>query len=113
METSSSKPDENQPDEVVFSCTAAGIPAPTIEWTYPADVSPTHEPQTTTINNSDHTFTSSRNITLHIPPTWSGHVDCLLNSGTTGQRLERIPYHLSSPPLDVDEEGKRGIHLVL
>ncbi|KAG7236526.1 hypothetical protein INR49_000789 [Caranx melampygus] len=79
--------------EVVFSCSATGKPAPTIDWIISPAVNRT-EMQTATVRNSDLTFTSSCNITLTVPPDWDGHVDCLLNKGMRGQRQERI--HFSS-----------------
>lgn len=91
-EAPSTEHDEEDGKEVVFSCSATGKPAPTIQWAYSPGAMPLNQPQTSTVSNSDHTFTSSRNITLEIPPDWSGHVDCLLNSGMTGQRRESIPF---------------------
>ncbi|TMS11875.1 OX-2 membrane glycoprotein [Larimichthys crocea] len=91
--------------EVVFSCSAIGKPAPTIHWSYPPDASALNQPHTTTITNSDHTFTSSRNVTLRVPRGWSGHVDCLLNRGVTGERLERISYTLKAENTEQDEEA--------
>lgn len=79
--------------EVVFSCSATGKPAPTIQWNFSTGAFPLIQPQTTTATNSDFTFTSSRNISLQVPPDWNGHVDCLLNAGLMGERLERIPFH--------------------
>ncbi|KAF3688483.1 OX-2 membrane glycoprotein Precursor [Channa argus] len=78
--------------EAVFSCSATGKPAPTIQWNFTSAVTEVEQPQTITETNGGHTFTSSRNITLKVPPYWSGHVDCLLNSGMAGQRQERIYY---------------------
>ncbi|GAA6227617.1 OX-2 membrane glycoprotein-like [Lates japonicus] len=80
--------------EVVFSCSATGKPAPTIEWDIPPDAKRLDQTQTTTVSNSDETFTSSQNITLQIPTGWDGHVDCLLNNGMRGQRRETIPFSL-------------------
>ncbi|XP_028988814.1 OX-2 membrane glycoprotein-like [Betta splendens] len=77
--------------EVVFICSATGKPAPTIQWDLKAGATRLHEAPTTTVMNSDHTFTSSSNVTLQVPSDWDGHVDCLLNSGMLGERRERIP----------------------
>ncbi|KAK2811150.1 hypothetical protein Q5P01_000283 [Channa striata] len=57
-----------------------------------ADVERVAPPVDNRTANSDHTFTSSSSITLQVPPYWSGHVDCLLNSEMTGQRQETIHY---------------------
>ncbi|XP_010753340.3 OX-2 membrane glycoprotein-like isoform X1 [Larimichthys crocea] len=96
---------QEDPKEVVFSCSAIGKPAPTIHWSYPPDASALNQPHTTTITNSDHTFTSSRNVTLRVPRGWSGHVDCLLNRGMTGERVERISYTLKAENTEQDEEA--------
>lgn len=96
---------QEDPKEVVFSCSAIGKPAPTIHWSYPPDASALNQPHTTTITNSDHTFTSSRNVTLRVPRGWSGHVDCLLNRGVTGERVERISYTLKAENTEQDEEA--------
>ncbi|KAK5847787.1 hypothetical protein PBY51_016889 [Eleginops maclovinus] len=92
-------------EEVVFSCSATGKPAPTIQWeNLPEDVH-THRQPTTTVTNGDNTFTSSSNITLQLPAGWKGHVDCLLNSGTMGQRRETIPFSLPAKKT-LEEDGK-------
>ncbi|XP_078099951.1 OX-2 membrane glycoprotein-like isoform X2 [Sander vitreus] len=99
-------PSSEQDEEyvtVVFSCSATGKPAPTIQWDFSPTATPADQPQTATVTNSDHTFTSSSNITLQVPPNWEGNVDCLLNTGVTGQRRERIPFSL---PKKEEEEGK-------
>uniref|UniRef100_A0A7N6F953 Ig-like domain-containing protein n=1 Tax=Anabas testudineus TaxID=64144 RepID=A0A7N6F953_ANATE len=75
------KGDEKKDRDVVFSCSATGKPAPTIEWDFSTTATKLSQTQTTTVKNSDHTFTSSCNITLKIPPRWTGHVDCVLNRG--------------------------------
>ncbi|XP_008322808.1 OX-2 membrane glycoprotein-like [Cynoglossus semilaevis] len=79
--------------EILFSCSATGKPAPTIEWDGSSKYT---QSQTTIVSNSDNTFTSSQNITVRVPLAWDGHVDCLLNTGQRGQRRERIPYALSA-----------------
>nr|XP_020456277.1 OX-2 membrane glycoprotein-like [Monopterus albus] len=93
---------------VGFRCSATGRPAPTIQWDLSSGATNSEEQQTTTVTNSDHTFTSSRNITLHIPPGWSGYVDCLVNSGATGQRRERIPFS-SGPGPDSKPKDNKGL----
>ncbi|KAM3585562.1 uncharacterized protein V6R79_020995 [Siganus canaliculatus] len=109
--------DEEDVEELVFSCSATGKPAPTIRWEIPAAASPVHKPETSTVSNSDHTFTSSRNITLHVPLDWSGHVDCLLNNGRIGQRLERIPFSPDHDHIKKNDKGKglssSGVALVI
>ncbi|XP_070787058.1 OX-2 membrane glycoprotein-like [Enoplosus armatus] len=92
---------EEENVEVVFGCSATGKPAPTIKWTSSHDATRLEPPKTITATNSDHTFTSSSNITLQVPPGWNGHMDCLLNNGVAGQRQERIPFSLQ------DEHGKK------
>ncbi|XP_032362530.1 uncharacterized protein LOC116674139 isoform X2 [Etheostoma spectabile] len=89
--------------KVVFRCSATGKPAPTIQWDFSPSAAPADQPQTTTVTNSDHTFTSSSNITLQVPPNWKGNVFCLLNTGLTGQRRERIPFSL---PEKNEKEGE-------
>uniref|UniRef100_A0A3B4WLS2 Ig-like domain-containing protein n=1 Tax=Seriola lalandi dorsalis TaxID=1841481 RepID=A0A3B4WLS2_SERLL len=93
---------EGENKEVEFSCSATGKPAPTIEWVISPEATHSDQPPTTTVTNSDHTFTSSRNITLRVPPDWNGQVDCLLNNGMRGQRQERIPFDLGSQNKEKD-----------
>lgn len=87
---------EGEHVEVVFGCSATGKPAPTIEWDISPGASHLDQTETTTASNSDHTFTSSHNVTLQVPADWSGHVDCLLNRGQTGEKQKRIPFSLSA-----------------
>lgn len=96
-----------QDGEVVFSCSATGKPAPTIEWNLSDGATIAEEPQTVTVKNSDHTFNTSSNITVKVPPGWSGHAACVLNRGKIGEREERIAFS-SSAPADGDEQ--RGMH---
>lgn len=93
--------------EVVFSCSATGKPPPTIQWAFSAGASALRQPQTTTVTNSDYTFTSSSKISLQVPADWSGDVDCLLNSGMMGQRQERIPFSLDRGT----KEKEEGMHI--
>ncbi|XP_029306120.1 OX-2 membrane glycoprotein-like isoform X2 [Cottoperca gobio] len=106
VHVTSTEDEEEDYVKAVFSCSATGKPAPTIQW----DVSPgtihTHQLQTTIARNGDRTFTSSSNITLKIHPEWEGHVDCLLNTGVIGQRRERMIY---LPVLKEEEETGKGL----
>ncbi|XP_044043797.1 nectin-1-like [Siniperca chuatsi] len=108
---------EEEDAKLVFSCSATGKPAPTIEWTFSPGATCLEQPQTFTVTNSDHTYTSSRNITLQVPPDWNGHVDCLLNNRVTGERRERIPFSLRDGHKKKEEKGKglssSGIALVI
>lgn len=110
VQPASSEDEAEGMKEFVFSCSATGKPAPTIEW----DLSPhaliLNQPQTTTEANSDHTFSSSRNITLQIPSDWGGHVDCLLNSGIIGERRERIPFDHGHGGKGTKGEGMHTSH---
>ncbi|XP_035533765.1 OX-2 membrane glycoprotein-like [Morone saxatilis] len=99
----SSENEERDMEEVVFSCSATGKPAPTIQWAISPHLTSLDQLQST-VANGDHTFTSSRNITLKVPLDWKGHVDCMLNSGMIGQRRERIPF--SSSLGKIKKEGK-------
>lgn len=90
--------------EVTFTCSATGKPPPTIQWDLPSPGLHDRQPQTTTVTNSDSTFTSSRNISLQAPSGWKGHVDCVVNSGMTGERRERIPVSLD-PGKKKEEKG--------
>ena len=85
---------EEKEMQKVFSCSATGKPAPTIEWDFSPGADTINTSQTTTVKNSDNTFTSSSITTLKIPADWSGHVDCVLNRGMEGERRERIPFTL-------------------
>ncbi|XP_037316831.2 OX-2 membrane glycoprotein-like isoform X2 [Pungitius pungitius] len=106
---------EEEGVRLVFSCSATGKPAPTIRWDLSPGASRADEPSNRTDANGDHTFTSSSNVTVRAPAGWTGHADCLLNSGAPGQRRERIAF--SSPAREEDEEGKGvsslGIALVI
>ncbi|XP_054480067.1 OX-2 membrane glycoprotein-like [Anoplopoma fimbria] len=102
---------EKEHVEVVFSCSATGKPAPTIQWDFSQGATSSNQTQTTTVVNGDHTFTSSRNVTVQVPAGWKGHVDCLLNTGAAGQRRERI--HFSLPDRKKKKEGKGWSPLVI
>lgn len=80
--------------EVAFTCSATGKPPPTIQWDLSNSDLHNSQSQSTTVMNSDSTFTSSRNISLQVPSDWNGHVNCVVNSGMTGERRERIPLSL-------------------
>ncbi|TNN80862.1 OX-2 membrane glycoprotein [Liparis tanakae] len=95
---------EQEDEKVAFRCSATGKPAPTIGWAFSPGATPSDPPQSVIITNSDHTFTSSGNVTLHAPTGGAGHADCLLNDGEAGQRRERIPFSL--PDGKEEEEGK-------
>lgn len=99
-------------EEVVFSCSATGKPAPTIQWEFSPVAAALGRPQTATATNGDHTFTSSSNITLRVPAGWDGHVDCLLNKGARGQRRERIPFTSHAGNKMKGEEGMQINHFV-
>lgn len=106
------KGDEKKDRDVVFSCSATGKPAPTIEWDFSTTATKLFQTQTTTVKNSDHTFTSSCNITLKIPPRWTGHVDCVLNRGRVGERQERIPLPVDMENNDtMKNEAEKGMHM--
>lgn len=96
-----------QDGEVVFSCSATGKPAPTIEWNLSDGATIAEEPQTVTVKNSDHTFNTSSNITVKVPPGWSGHAACVLNRGKIGEREERIAFSSSA---SADGDDQRGMH---
>lgn len=103
---------EEEDREILFNCSATGKPAPTIEWDFSEGATHSQQPQTTTVRNSDHTFTSSRNITLRIPPDWDGHVNCSVNRGMTGERIERIPFTGSGRTKNNKEgDTKKGMHM--
>ncbi|XP_040041246.2 OX-2 membrane glycoprotein [Gasterosteus aculeatus] len=95
---------EDEAEQLVFSCSATGKPAPTIGWELSPGASHAERPTNRTDANGDRTFTSSSNVTVRAPAGWTGHADCVLNSGAPGQRRERIRY--SSPAGKKDEEGK-------
>ncbi|XP_069019834.1 OX-2 membrane glycoprotein-like [Embiotoca jacksoni] len=97
---------EKEDREAVFNCSATGKPAPTIEWEISPGAASLERPATETVTSSHQTFTSSRSITLKVPPDWSGHVDCVMNSGTMGQRRERIPLSFNEEEKK-QEKGKR------
>lgn len=80
--------------EITFTCSATGKPPPTIQWDLSTPDLRNSQSQTATVTNGDSTFTSSRNVSLQVPSGWNGHVDCVVNSGITGERRERIPLSL-------------------
>ncbi|XP_074520940.1 OX-2 membrane glycoprotein-like [Halichoeres trimaculatus] len=103
--------------EVEISCSATGRPAPTIEWVYSPGARLLNQQKATTVKNSDRTFTSSGNITLEVPSEWKGSVDCLLNKGVRGERLERIPLVFIDSDVNnvrrVNQLSSSGIALVV
>ncbi|XP_034030955.1 OX-2 membrane glycoprotein-like [Thalassophryne amazonica] len=80
--------------KAVLSCSASGKPAPTIKWNFPPHTS-SDGLQTITVQNKDHVFTSTSNVTVHVSSNWYGHVECLINSGMRGQKQQRLilPWH--------------------
>ncbi|CAI5689440.1 OX-2 membrane glycoprotein-like [Oreochromis aureus] len=94
-----------QDGEVVFSCSATGKPAPTIAWNLSDGATIADQPQIVTVKNSDHTFNTSSNITVKVPPDWSGHAACVLNRGKIGEREERIAFSSSA---SADKDDKSG-----
>lgn len=93
MHTTDTEHDE-EAVEVTFTCSATGKPPPTIQWDLSSRDLKGSQSQTTTLMNSDSTFTSSGNVTLRVPSDWKGYGDCLVNSGMMGERRERIPLAL-------------------
>lgn len=89
--------------EVAFTCSATGKPPPTIQWDLSNSDLHNSQSQSTTVMNSDSTFTSSRNISLQVPSDWNGHVDCVVNSGMTSERQERIPLSLDPEKKEKDK----------
>lgn len=89
VHTSNTEHDE-EAVEVTFTCSATGKPLPTIQWDLSSHDLNDSQAQTTTLTNSDYTFTSSGNISLRVPSDWKGYVDCLVNTGMMGERRERI-----------------------
>ncbi|KAM4710855.1 OX-2 membrane glycoprotein-like isoform 2-T2 [Anableps anableps] len=96
--------------EEVLSCSATGKPAPTISWNISSSVLSKDPQQTTTVSNSDGTFTSSSNITVQIPTDRRGHVVCILNRGLTGERQEEFPF---SSLEEEREEGNWSRHALI
>lgn len=94
--------------EVVFSCSATGKPAPTIAWNLSDGATIADPQQTVTVKNSDHTFNTSSNITVKVPPGWSGHAACVLNRGKIGEREERIAFSSSASTDGDDHTGMHG-----
>lgn len=95
---------------VVFSCSATGRPAPTVQWSFSPGASRVDQQPTTTAWNSDNTSTSSSNITLRVSPRWDGHVECVVNAETRGHRVERVPFSLPAGA-EEDEEGTHACPL--
>nr|XP_057907314.1 OX-2 membrane glycoprotein-like [Doryrhamphus excisus] len=91
---------------VMFSCSATGKPEPTIHWLFSQGDTSLHQPVVATVANGDHTFTSSSNVTLIVSRGWKGHADCVVNSGSQGQRIKRIPFSWDA---DLEEGGTGGI----
>ncbi|XP_013877964.1 OX-2 membrane glycoprotein [Austrofundulus limnaeus] len=106
----SSVEQEREARQEVFSCSATGKPAPSIEW----DVSPgaiiTQTVQQRVVVNRDSTFTNSSSITVHIPAEWTGHVDCLLNQGRTGERRETLYSSVQTEELKRIDYNSRECH---
>ncbi|XP_053170252.1 OX-2 membrane glycoprotein-like [Scomber japonicus] len=108
VETGVQVPSREQEDKdviAVFSCSATGKPAPTIQWQVSPPAIGSEEAETITITNSDHTFTSSSNITLKVSANWRGNVNCLVNKGRRGQRQELIRFPLREGNIEDTKEG--------
>ncbi|XP_054615595.1 OX-2 membrane glycoprotein-like isoform X2 [Dunckerocampus dactyliophorus] len=108
VQTKVSRPSSGLADgtmPVMFSCSATGKPAPTIRWLFSQGDTSLHEPVAATVANGDHTFTSSSNVTLIVSRGWKGHADCVVDSGSRGQRMKRIPFSWDA---DLGEGGAGG-----
>lgn len=103
MTTDSIIQSNKQSAEVTFTCSATGKPTPTIEWEPSTPDLPSSQSATTTQTNGDSTFTSTRNISVQVPPDWSGYVDCVVNVGMVGERRKRIPLTLNPGKKDKDK----------
>ncbi|XP_077586540.1 uncharacterized protein LOC144205809 [Stigmatopora nigra] len=77
----------------VLSCSATGKPEPTIRWHFSPNIDSFDQLPITTLANADRTFTSSRNVTLHISGSWKGHAYCVAQSGN--QKEQTTPVNLS------------------
>lgn len=99
-------PGEDRNPVAVFSCSATGKPAPTIQWDSSPAANDLDQSETSIVMNSDGTFTSSSNITLQVSPDWKEQVHCLLNTGVNGQRKELIPL----VPDTGHEEEEQGMY---
>ncbi|XP_011604552.2 OX-2 membrane glycoprotein-like isoform X2 [Takifugu rubripes] len=104
---------EEEAVEVTFTCSATGKPPPTIQWDLSSRDLNDSQAQTTTLTNSDSTFTSSGNISLRVPSGWKGYVDCLVNSGMVGERRERIPLALDPRRKKKDHADSFPKHLFI
>ncbi|XP_061683475.1 uncharacterized protein LOC133504832 [Syngnathoides biaculeatus] len=94
---------------VGFSCSATGKPAPTIRWGFSPNVTGLQHPVTTLLVNDDGTFTSSQNVTLRMSGRWEGHADCVVQSGSWPERLERLPFSWTASLEEEEEEaGETG-----
>ncbi|XP_019746255.1 uncharacterized protein LOC109528302 isoform X2 [Hippocampus comes] len=77
---------------VVFSCSTTGKPAPTIRWRFSPNSTALHQTTPTTVANRDGTFTRSQNVTLRLTESWDGHAECVVQSGSRGERMKRVPF---------------------
>ncbi|KAK0139076.1 Nectin-4 [Merluccius polli] len=78
---------QTQPRELVVSCTATGKPAPAVRW-HTASMNLSEDAISQEAKeNADKTFTVSSNLTLTAS---TAFVDCLVEGGAAGPRVERI-----------------------
>ncbi|XP_017289988.1 OX-2 membrane glycoprotein [Kryptolebias marmoratus] len=101
---------ESEARREVFSCSATGKPAPSVEWVISVGAIE-NKTQTSTVTNSDNTITYSSSITVDIPADWTGQVDCVLNKGKMGQRTETL--FVSVDKNKNKEKGKDQIAAVI
>ncbi|XP_061745653.1 OX-2 membrane glycoprotein-like isoform X2 [Nerophis ophidion] len=92
--------------QVTFSCSATGKPAPSIRWLFSPNVTSSHEPLAAMEANDDLTLTSSSNVTVLVSRGWTGHADCVVDTGGRGLRMERIAFSWN-PDLG-KKEGETG-----
>ncbi|XP_051912939.1 uncharacterized protein LOC127595458 isoform X2 [Hippocampus zosterae] len=93
---------------VVFSCSATGKPAPTIRWRFSPNSTVLHQMTPTTVANRDGTFTRSQNVTLHLTESWDGHAECVVQSGSRGERMKRVTFSWDAGQEKMVEDRETG-----
>ncbi|XP_077369844.1 OX-2 membrane glycoprotein-like isoform X2 [Festucalex cinctus] len=105
-------PDEGLVDgsaTAVFSCSATGKPAPIIRWRFSPNDTAFQQKMTMTVANHDGTFTRSQDVTLHLSGSWNGHADCVVQSGSLGEKMARVPFSWDAGmERMVEDEGNGG-----
>uniref|UniRef100_A0A3Q2XJ35 Nectin-4-like n=1 Tax=Hippocampus comes TaxID=109280 RepID=A0A3Q2XJ35_HIPCM len=101
----------NRLRRLLHICSTTGKPAPTIRWRFSPNSTALHQTTPTTVANRDGTFTRSQNVTLRLTESWDGHAECVVQSGSRGERMKRVPFSWDAGWEKMVEDRETGMHI--